>query len=337
MKKLLFLLVFIPLVSFGQDDDSPTFFNYSEYGVSSKFKNFEEQWLFNLMDLEETIIKMNYANGVDLDVILTMPGVTWKRVGLNTPEKVKNLIKKDSLKYFNFRSKYKRDFEKYTKLKIGSNQIIVLNLKPWRIKKNYFELFWKRTIESFGYVDVFDFREKYGHSYRDIMDYSYTYICNVDRRYPNSFSPYYDYDKFLRTPEENFIEFSARLAPLISYIFLIYLFLRIKIVRKTTSFLFKKQTIKNIFNIFLTISVIIIHITEKKLNLFYNLRLFANNYTADEAIYESRTWNSCFNINDLVHIESDWRLIIIIYLILMFIIYILSVIIAFIFFPKKLN
>jgi hypothetical protein len=163
-------------------------------------------------------------------------------------------------------SSFEEDYQKWKKIRIASKFIYLMNINPFSESKNYFELYWKRTVESFDFYDPFYLREYYGHSYRDRFDYSYSYFRLMNEQF-NFDLYYYDhpelidqkvsdipkeafnndkyfcerydyYNEVKRSKVELIIENLAMLTPLAIYCIIIILF-------------FKLQYLKNILNKFI--------------------------------------------------------------------------------------
>jgi hypothetical protein len=262
-------------------------------------------------------------------------------------------------------SSFEKDYQKWKKIKIASKFIYLMNINPFTENKKYFELYWKRTVESFDFYDPFYLREYYGHSYRDRFDYAYSYVSIMNRQFnfdlyfyehpelidqkvsdiPKEdlnnekyfFERFDCYDQVKRSKVELIIENLAMLTPLIIYCIIIFS-------------VFKLQYVKNIFNKFIFFGYKKnIHLTKKLklilkylllfISLFFiydiidNLRLIPNNngimngfYTPNGILEQAMESPYLFDdISNYARIKEGWHFILFKYMFLVIFAYFISI------------
>ncbi len=263
-------------------------------------------------------------------------------------------------------SSFEKDYQKWKKIRIASKFIYLMNINPFSESKNYFELYWKRTAESFDFYDPFYLREYYGHSYRDRFDYSYSYFKLMNEQF-NFDLYYYDhpelidqkvsdipkeafnndkyfcerydyYNEVKRSKVELIIENLAMLTPLAIYCIIIFLF-------------FKLQYVKNILNKFIFFGYKKnIHLTNKLklvlkyllviISLFFiydiidNLRLIPKGYGVMKRFYTpngilEQALESPYlydDINKYAQIKEGWHFVLFKYMFLVLFAYVISII-----------
>ena len=226
MRKLI-LLLFVPLYSLGQLESlDNSLFELNESYNYLLAEALEETYFYNTVKLNETKNNIiEYENGQN-----------------NTE--------------FGFKQKsyssFESDYQDLIKLKIAAKDIYLLNINPYSRDKDYLDLFWKRAVESFGFVDVFYFREKYGHNYRDIRDYSYTFLKQWNYTYtgklkevllgPKGDSSLWSegtmsftqnlFNQIKRSRPEQLVELAGLSIPLIFYTLMLFFLFKISYVNK---------------------------------------------------------------------------------------------------------
>lgn len=221
------------------------FSNLQLHSQKSARNYFKEQFHYLTVEGELIKIKEQIYRGVDSKEIYDSSFLS--------KEKIQNLVNVED--YYNPKEELSSEIIRHFKflknenreLLLGAKEIYLLNNNPLSIKKSYLELFLKRAAESFMFTDVLDSREIFGHSYRDRMDYAYGFL-----KYVEIFTDYkevkggelIDYSKFKRSPTEELIELSALCVPILIYLLVIYLILKIKKLNKllgTVPFLILKR------------------------------------------------------------------------------------------------
>ena len=235
MKKLLLILLCLPFFGFGEKPTPRQAIKegFYEVGLNISYLEYHLAILENKpIDAEllkiwkkttvEEVLKSRDAESID-DLILRV------RYGRVVEE---DLI--ETLKY---------DLTEQEKLMIGFKYMYLLNQSPEGWKKNYFELYWKTAIESFPFIDDYSFRERFGHSYRNELDYIYSAI-KFTIQYQKSvkdmkyilFTDFGDREWFKRDSNENRIELFAKYTPFLLFVFFLWLLYRIDILLKTNIF-----------------------------------------------------------------------------------------------------
>ena len=211
MKKLLLILLCLPIIGFGQTalDILEDGYNFNSLVKSS----YEDDLIIlegnDINEIEKTIKKWKYSS----------------------KESAIRVVKHSLL-----------ECRKYTN---GYKPMYLLNESPVGIKKNYFELYWRTAIESFPFVDNFNFREKYGYSYRNELDDIYAALKHmisiheqvregrinhswIKGKGPNqyTFEDFAPYSTFKRNSLENLIEGFAKYTPFFLFILIIWFLYR---------------------------------------------------------------------------------------------------------------
>ena len=200
----------------------------------------------------------------------------------------------------------------FKKLEIGYKYIYLLNGIP-DVEKKYFELYWKTAIESFPFINDFNFREKVGHSYRNELDYSYAAIRHsVDFQVPEVYSANWISDTFSKVAkrerfERNFfeeiLEMFAKYTPFLLFIIVMFiLFNKIEILKRFVCFGFvddktlRKRLLRFLIIIFLLPHIFILLGFLNNYDILY-ISIFENfsfGYTPNNRLYNLSNNIECF-------------------------------------------
>lgn len=140
----------------------------------------------------------------------------------------------------------------HAKYSVGYWPIYYLNQSPVSAggKKNYFQLYWRTAIESFPFVDDFTFRERFGYSYRNKLDYIYAALKHtiftheiaresdwswIKGKGPNqyTFEDFATDETFKRNTLENLIEGFAKYTPFFLFLLMLWFVYRVDVSRNT--------------------------------------------------------------------------------------------------------